>query len=276
LKNILVPTDFSYCAADALATAALFAQQFNASIHLLHVMTPADHWPKGKASTEERKALDDLELQQTMTSLQELASKYKGINFNLKAEAGSLVDTVAKYAKDEDVDLIIMGSHGVGGKQEFFIGSNTQKVIRQVRHNVLVVKDTPSELNFKRVIFASNFDERDKDAFLRFKKFVAPFSPEVHLVHINTDPFFELPYGIMKGVMAEAETLFAPLKVKSHYLKDFSVDAGVRHLSENIDADLIGISNHVKHPLKRIFSGSNVEALVNHSEIPVLSLDFVD
>ncbi|MBK7409888.1 MAG: universal stress protein [Saprospirales bacterium] len=39
-------------------------------------------------------------------------------------------------------------------------------------------------------------------------------------------------------------------------------------------ADLIGISNHERHPLKRILVGSNVEALINHSKLPVLVIDY--
>ncbi|MFT7452175.1 MAG: nucleotide-binding universal stress UspA family protein, partial [Patescibacteria group bacterium] len=53
-------------------------------------------------------------------------------------------------------------------------------------------------------------------------------------------------------------------------------DAGIRHLSDELGADLIAISNEKRHPIKRIFSGSNVEALVNHAEIPILSIDFKD
>lgn len=64
------------------------------------------------------------------------------------------------------------------------------------------------------------------------------------------------------------------MEVKIHFYKDYTVEAGIRHMSESIEADLVSLSNHNRRPLKRIFSGSNVEALINHSQIPVLSIDF--
>jgi nucleotide-binding universal stress UspA family protein len=73
--------------------------------------------------------------------------------------------------------------------------------------------------------------------------------------------------------MNDFKAMCGQLDCKVHFHRDWTVDAGIRHLSEGIGADLIAISNEQRHPLKRIFTGSNVEALVNHSDIPVLSID---
>ena len=65
-----------------------------------------------------------------------------------------------------------------------------------------------------------------------------------------------------------------PLVSKAHVFRALSIDDGIRSFSEKIGADLIVISNHERHPLKRMLIGSNVEALVNHSSLPVLTIDF--
>ena len=97
--------------------------------------------------------------------------------------------------------------------------------------------------------------------------------PEIHLVNVNTPGWFSQPYALSKSAMDDFKELCYPLKCYTHFYKDLNVDAGIRHLSEDIKADLVTISNFERHPIKRIFSGSSVEALVNHSEIPVLSID---
>ena len=57
-------------------------------------------------------------------------------------------------------------------------------------------------------------------------------------------------------------------------IQDLSVEHGIRVFAEELGADLIAISNHERHPVRRILRGSTVEALVNHAAIPVLSIDY--
>ena len=66
------------------------------------------------------------------------------------------------------------------------------------------------------------------------------------------------------------------LTVKTHFGKAASVESGIRHYSEEENIDLIAISNKEKSPLKRMLVGSNVEMLINHSQVPVLTMDWKD
>jgi hypothetical protein len=93
-------------------------------------------------------------------------------------------------------------------------------------------------------------------------RFIKPFEPVVHLVYVNTDPFWGLPYSIIQQEMQEYKKLCKILPCITHYYRDFTVEHGVRHLSEKLNASLIAISNQQRHPIKRILTGSNVEFLV--------------
>jgi len=276
IKNILVPVDFSECAIGALETAILFANQYNAEIHLIHVQDAIKPigWRHNRTSEEEFKIELSKEREIAYKELNDLSKQFNGPKYKLSVHSGSVVDAVQAYAANNSIDLIIIGSHGASGKQEYFIGSNAQKIIRRVPSNILVVKESMQDLNLKNVVYASNFDQRELETLKLFRDLILPFNPTVHLVHINTDPFFGLPFSIIKEVMDSQKDLFSTMKVKTHYFKDYSVDSGVRHISEELQADLIAISNHLKRPIKRIFSGSSVEALANHSDLPVLSLDY--
>ena len=93
---------------------------------------------------------------------------------------------------------------------------------------------------------------------------------------INTSGWFGQPSLLMKEAMKDFKELCEGYNCKTHFYRDLSVDVGIRHFAKEVNADLIAVSNQNRHPLKRIFSGSNVEALVNHCESPVLSLDFAE
>ena len=266
MKNILVPTDFSACAGHALNASFKLADKFGSTLHLLHSLaTP----PKGASKDELQQATENAQL-----LLKSIAAKHPSIDCVLQVSVGKLKDTISSYLEKHQVDLVVMGSHGAGGKQEFFIGSNTQKVIRTIHAPVLVIKDELKDIDFNTVVFASSFNLNEREAFLRFKDFVKHFIPEIHLVSVHTSSLFDPPYVLSQEVMNDFKELCQPFACHTHIYRDFTIEKGIRGFAEEIDAKLIAVSNVNQHPFKRMLIGSNVEALVNHSKLPVLSIDY--
>ncbi len=271
--KILVPTDFSACAHYALDAAAQLVQKLGGSIHLYHEMPLPNNWQK--LTAKERKLIDEQTqvIKNIDVLFESLKQEYPRISITGSYSNGDLWSEIEQIIKVEEIDLVVMGSHGSSGKKEYFIGSNTQKVIRSVHTPVLVIKDAITNFQFKEVIFASSFSESEKVVFQYFIDFLKPFTPVMHLAYINIDTLWGLPYAFVKESMERFKAL-SPFENHLHFLKDFSVERGIRHIAQEINADLIGISNHHRRPIKRILSGSNVELLINHAEVPVLSIDF--
>ncbi len=213
-------------------------------------------------------------LEEARHLLKEITTQHPDLSFLIEVREGKLPATISQYVAETGIDIIIMGSHGASGPNEYFIGSNTQKVVRKVHLPVLVIKDRLENVDFNKVVFATNLNQGEKEAFARFKDFVKHFLPEIHIVYINNDPFFGLPYVHTKELLEEWKVLAKPFECQTHYFSAYTVDQGIRALSEEIGASLVSISNHQRHPMKRMFSGSNVEALVNHAQLPVLSIDY--
>lgn len=274
MKSILIPTDFSACANQAAEAAAKLAQRMEASLHILTCINIPPGWHE--LSPQEKSKLP--EAQQSIYNaeilLNDMRRKYSSLNVSTAYSGNKVAREVALYTHKHGIDLIVMGSHGTSGKNEYFIGSNTQKVVREVHCPVLVIKEPLESINFDRVVFASNFHEDEVQPFLRFKEFVKPFVPEIHLVEIHTSSLFDPPYILSQESMDRFRSLCVPFHCKLHIHRNFSIERGIRAFAQEIGANLIGISNRQRHPLKRMFVGSNVEALVNHSHIPVLSIDY--
>lgn len=267
MKNLLVPTDFSGCADNALEAAVQLARRFEAKLHLLHFLKV----PKGWAQPQEQEQAEAKAAQ----AIEQRIEKYADLEISSAVQTGkNLRDQVNLYVKDHGIDLIVMGSHGASGKSEFFIGSNTQRVVRTVNCSTLVIKDRLPEVDFNKVVFASSFNENERGAFLKFKKFIKHFLPEIHLVAVHTSTIFDPPYTVTKEAMEDFKALCQPFSCKIHIFKDFTIDRGIRTFADEIGAQLIGISNHHRHPLKRMLVGSNVEALINHADVPVLTIDY--
>lgn len=137
MKNILVPTDFSENANNALRYAVNIANHFEATIHLINVYQV--HSRAGMFVNVERFIRDDAEkgLSKTVKAIEELLLKASAIITH--GIPGRAVDVVCKYAQQHDVDLIVMGTQGASGLKELFLGSNTGGVIQRSIKPVLAI-----------------------------------------------------------------------------------------------------------------------------------------
>ncbi len=276
MKNLLIPTDFSACAEHAVDAGMKLAERFEAQVHLLTKIDIPEDW--STMSEEEHLELEETnkDIHNVLVLLNNIKEQFPSIEITTAYRGGKLVDAIKSYVAEHGIDFIVMGSHGASGKNEYFIGSNTQKVIRAVHCPVLVVKEALEELDFSKVVFASSFNENEKAPFLHFKDFVKHFIPEIHLVAIHTSSLFDPPYILSKEAMESFKELCHPFTCHTHIFRDFTIERGIRSFSEEIGAQLIGISNVHRHPVKRVIMGSNVEALINHSSLPVLSIDYIE
>jgi nucleotide-binding universal stress UspA family protein len=205
--------------------------------------------------------------------LAEEIKKHAGVSMATSWNDGDLLKNISEYVQAHKIDIIVMGSHGAGGKNELFIGSTTQKVVRTVHCPVLIIKNPLEKVDFKKMVFASDFQADELPAFQFFLDFIEPFSPEIHLVAIRASAF-QASNKEMRAAMLSFKKLCNPLPCKAHVFKYFDVSGGIQAFVKKIGADLIVISNHHRHPLKRMLLGSNVELIVNHASSPVLTVDF--
>jgi nucleotide-binding universal stress UspA family protein len=142
LKKILVPIDFSENSRKALTYALRFAEQFGASITLLHVVEPIIY-PADSGFVP-------VEMQTMAASMQtDAKTKLNAIKPPLTGEAlvrtGSPFHEIATLAKKLDIDLIIIGTHGYTGLKHLFLGSTAERVVRYAPCPVLTVRQKEHE-----------------------------------------------------------------------------------------------------------------------------------
>ena len=147
IRTILVPTDFSECAAAAVRYAKQLAEKFGSRIHLLHVIPDSAIILPEAVVPAMTQMPDVAELQKSSgVGLQKVVDEFGLRDFNPSFESrfGSPADEIIESAKEAKVDLIVIGTHGRGAIAHFLLGSVAERVVRFSLCPVLTVRH-PSE-----------------------------------------------------------------------------------------------------------------------------------
>ena len=133
IKTILVPTDFSEPSTAALAYAKALAHALRASIHLLHVTQDptAQPWAEEAYPAALVEILEELKAQARKQLVAELSpSERKTYRSVVTVAVGVPFTRIIEYARNNEIDLIVMGTHGRGAIAHMILGSVTERVVR--------------------------------------------------------------------------------------------------------------------------------------------------
>jgi nucleotide-binding universal stress UspA family protein len=137
--NVLVPTDGSDASMEALDEAIDLAEELGSSIHILYVVEPEHYAPMNTPNPDmiesmEQRAESEIERAVERAETGDVASVEQSV------ETGTTHETIISYIEDNDIDLVIMGTHGRTGLDRILLGSVTEKVVRLSPVPVLTVR----------------------------------------------------------------------------------------------------------------------------------------
>ena len=282
MNRILIPYDFSELADNALDFACQIAQKSKAKeILLLNVV---EHPSESKMKTMGATKMDPMENVYFTKLVQLVEDKlktkisnidYSGINIEYKIQLGNPYNTLAAEVSEEEVDMVVMGTTGAEGLEEFFIGSNAERVVRTAKAPVITLKEKVRLSSFKNIVFASNFVDIKPKFVQKLKELQYLFDGNLKLVKINTPANFTTTRHDLEQ-MNEF--------VKSNNIRNYEIDIynytneedGIVYYAEDSNADIIALGTHQRKGFNHFLTGSIAEDVVNHSKNPVwtLNLDF--
>ncbi|TNJ43528.1 universal stress protein [Tamlana fucoidanivorans] len=274
MKRIIVPIDFSKHSEYALETAAKLAKKYNAELLALHMLEMSDIMLSASDGLQNQKAVFFIQLAEK--KFEEFLNKdyLQDVKVVPIIKHFKVFSEVNDVALKNDADLIVMGSHGASGFKEFFIGSNTERVVRSADIPVLVVKNNLMNVDFGVVVLASDFSEKNIPSYLKAVKLFEKMNSKVYMVYVNlpNDRFkstVEIENQVVK-FFTKAEGHLGKMK-DVHYVSDYTVEDGVLNCANKIGADLIAMPTHGKKGLAHFFEGSVGEDVANHSTLPVIT-----
>ena len=272
MYKILVPVDFSEKSNYAVKMAAKIGENIEAEIYLLHLVElPSGIIDMGSGS--------NFSIPESMMYLRKVKEKILAlkathfrdsqiVKYSIRFQ--NPFEGIRDFVKKMNANLIVMGSKGVSDFEEMIIGSNTEKVVRTSTIPVIVVKADSKKFKFKKLVFASNYDDENKVAFVDFLNFAKQFKTEIHLLKINTASSFENSFTTKEKIKNFIKDFDMP-KNKIHIHNDESVVKGITNFAKEIEADLIALTTHGRSGLSNLFNSSIAKSVSKSVLRPVIT-----
>ncbi|MBK9283982.1 MAG: universal stress protein [Sphingobacteriaceae bacterium] len=269
MKTILVPTDFSNNANNALVFANSIAKKLNAKIILLYIYEPTiskSNPISGLIAEEIVSAKNNAE-----KKIKALASKYITVNYKSIIEVHDPVETILLASSKLKVDLIVMGTHGATGLKKVIFGSNTSNVIAKAKVPVLAIPQGYKSLKIDKIICTSDLWNIDKEL-----KAISPIAKALGTVI----EVIYLDFGWEKELKPAQHfnAAIKKLRNKKIYLtrikssvEDRMVDVIQRSVNKSKNA-LFTMFPEKLNFIERIFIGSKTEQIAKGLKMPLLSI----
>lgn len=271
MKQILVAIDFSKCAIHSLEYAISIANRIKADVLMVYVdntQTSESVFPESPFDYRKEIA----------SNIQEMMDKYAGHmkhgKLSYKLRKGKVHHEIANQAKYIDAYIIITGTHGVSGFEEFWIGSNAYRIVTYspcpvitVRTNY-TIKDT-----IKKIILPidSSLETRQKLPFTA--QFAKSYNSEIHIVSLYSTSIKAVRRHVddytkqVEKYLTDENIKFVTQIIEAENITKSTID-----YAESIEADIISIMTEQETTTANLFLGAYAQQMVNHSPIPVLSI----
>jgi nucleotide-binding universal stress UspA family protein len=275
IKNILTPTDFSATAHLAIEHSAFMARLSKATLHLLHVIKISEFTytiNNPAAIGNDLKDIENFSWQKLNEIAEQLCIKY-GITVNTLISKGNPSEEIEIAVTNYNIDIVIMGTHGTSGFNEFFIGSNAHKTIKKCHCPVLTVQVDSKKIGFHDIVLPVENTNHSLEKVNKTIDFAKLYAAKIHLlgIHHNIEDFnekqFELMLENVEKVIHHAGLSYDRTIVKGDNLAEQTL----KYANKN-NADLIVVLTDHESELNNSLLGALAKQMVNHSKIPVLSI----
>lgn len=270
MKTIIVPTDFSPTATNAMHYAIQMAKQINAHLLLVHVyQVPVSYTdaPIVLVSVEELRKSAEARMQKLKEEVEHLVHKEQKVY--TETILGNVVDELENLCKKIKPFAVVMGTKGVTGLERVLFGSNTLMAIRHLSWPVICVPPGKKYgTGIKKIGFACDYEKvvRSTPAPL-IKSLVKTFGAELHVLNINSDGKKRSEEMPEQSILLQ--TLLGDLKPEFHFIQYNDVEDGINDFAIRNELDLV-ITIPKKHSLvEKIFRENSSKQLINHSNVPI-------
>ena len=269
MKNILVPIDFSKPSIEAFKFAVDLSRKSHGSITVLHVLdlpvmaygvsVDMPVYTYDMSLYEELKAKATIQFNQLN---QRFGKGHKKIKFSI--EQGLIFPAIRYSLQNKNFDLVVMGTHGASGLKEFFVGSNTEKVVRFSKAPVLAVRKYVPLSSIKNIVYPTTLESGQTEFIKQLKALQKFFHAKLHILYLNT------PFNFVR----DNEVLAF---VKNHRLTNYTINIrhdryerdGIISFAKEIKANMLAMPTHARKGLSHFISGSVSEDVVNHIQSPI-------
>jgi nucleotide-binding universal stress UspA family protein len=278
-RRILCPVDFSQNSTAILDQAAHLARRDDAVVYLTHVVFV----PMNDPAELDRYDVT-VSTQPAMLRLQQLARKHLAkVRHEFIVQVGWPAEVIERIARELEVDLIVMATHGRTGMAHLFLGSIAEHVVRTSQRSVLTFAPGASLGTLKEILCPVAFDANSISALNFGWRLAQKYAAAISLLHVVPVPFepSEVPLQPLtpeweQDARARLAKLAAEnLGAKANYsliVRRGDPALGILEVEKERRPHLIVMATHGRTGLSHMVLGSVAERTVRESTVPVLTV----
>ena len=287
MKTILVPTDLSENADQALRFALLLARFTQSRIILYHNMdipaglfgnelpTATDYTfgtvPVTPTSIEITPELERIHREKLDNLADQIRQEFgPTILLDTSFNWGSLNANLNQLVQNEAVDLVVMGTKGASGFLDRLIGTNTASYVKAAHCPVLVIPDAVSFRSFQHIAFASNLEQDDTIYLSQLLDFAKPFEAQITLINIKRDQ--QSNVNTDEQIMVDIYRNFPGGNFKIESIHQDNIVKNLEEFVQQQNLDLLAVPIHEESFFASLFHSSVSEKLTLQSTVPLLAL----
>lgn len=271
MKTIIIPTDFSPAANNAVNYGVDMALAINASILLLHVYNiPIAYGdvPVALLSVDEMKQAADQNIERLKKNLEHVTSGK--LKISTETRLGNVVDELEQICKNIQPFAVVMGTTGSSAVERTLFGSNTLTAIKHLAYPVICVpKGKEYGKGIRKIGLACDFREVvETTPVSEIREFVKEFHAQLFVLNVDHDNQQLRPDTPEQSALLKAG--LEEIHPEYHFITHRDIEEGINEFAEKNDLDLV-IAIPKKHKLlEGIFKKSTTRQLVFESHVPVM------
>lgn len=276
-KKILIPTDFSKNAWNALVYATELLKDDVCDFYILNTYNPQSYVIDSMMVAEPGEKYYDYFSSQSQEGLEHLFQQIMLLDDNSNHQfktislMGILIDCIVDIVEKKDIELIVMGTKGATGSAEVIFGTNTIYVMEAVRNcPILAIPGDVVYQDFKEIVFPTSFKTHYKLRELQYLiDFVKITNSAIRILHVSTTNKLSEEQEENKKMLEE---YFYGLEHSYHYLRSSNVNTALRNFVESRESDMIVFINKKHNFIESLIARPMVKELGLYSKVPILAL----
>lgn len=271
MKNLLVAIDFSKNAIHALEYAMVYANHFEADIHMIWVdncVSPEIVMDKADVTVrhESREMFRDI--------LEKYQGKFKKGKLEYKLGKGKVFEEISKYARKINAELIFTGTHGVTGFEEYWIGSNAYRIVTHAPCPVITLRQSFAfKDKVSKILMPIDSTLQSSKKVFTTATIAAAFDAQVNVLAVHTSKLSSLRMQVDRQLKAVTQHLKkSNIKHQVEDINTSNITQDTINYALDNKIDLVSIMTEQETTQANVFLGTFARQLVNNCPVPVLSV----
>lgn len=272
MKKILVPVDFSACSKSALKNAIKIAERMHMELLLYHSVVVPVGFAEGAPVGGVDLGFTEME-EQCKTDLSALKAEFpllEKIPHREVIQYGSLAESINELIEKEDVQLILMGTHGATGLSGALLGSNAYHVMKNINKPVIALPEGADITKMTRIALAGDYKSIPNPELIKMViELARAFYAQIHIIHIDKgDVVVKDQIDIARGM----EKYLKNTTHTFHFRKFEDIEDGLIAFSNEKKIDLLAMiaKNHTF--FDRLRNGSHTKKMMLEIPMPLMVL----